>query len=67
MISLTRKHPKEQVDWACGIALARGVFRYRPLRRLVEQAAARAPVPPPLIQSHDIIRDLSKYAEEVNV
>jgi len=67
MISLTRKHPRERVDWACGIALERGVFRYRPLRRLVEQAAARAPAPPPLIQSHDIIRDLSEYAEEVKV
>ena len=67
MISLTRKHPKERVDWACGIALERGVFRYRPLRRLVEQAAARAPAPPPLIQSHEIIRNLKEYAEEVNV
>jgi hypothetical protein len=67
MISLTRKHPRERVDWACGVALERGVFRYRPLRRLVEQAAARAPAPPPLIQSHDIIRDLSEYAEEVRV
>jgi transposase len=67
MISLTRKHPKERVDWACGVALERRVFRYKPLRRLVEQAAARAPAPPLLIQSHDIIRDLSEYAEEVNV
>jgi transposase len=66
MISLTRKHPRERVDWACGVALERGVFRYKPLRRLVEQAAARAPAPPSLIQSHDIIRDLSEYAEEVN-
>ena len=67
MISLTRKHPGERVDWACGIALERGVFRYRPLRRLVEQAAARAPAPPSLIQSHDIIRNLKEYAEEVKV
>jgi len=67
MISLTRKHPRERVDWACGIALEHRLFRYKPLRRLVEQAAARAPAPPPLIQSHDIIRDLSKYVEEVNV
>jgi len=67
MISLTRSHPRERVDWACGIALERGVFRYRPLRRLVEQAAARAPAPPPLIQSHDVIRNLKEYAEEVNV
>lgn len=67
MISLTRKHPKERVDWACGIALERGVFRYRPLRRLVEQAAARTPIQPPLIQSHELIRDLSEYTKEVNV
>ncbi len=67
MISLTRKHPRERVDWACGIALERGVFRYRPLRRLVEQAAARAPAQLPLIQSHEIIRNLKEYAEEVKV
>ena len=67
MISLTRKHPRERVDWACGVALERGVFRYRPLRRLVEQAAARAPVSPQLTQSHDIIRDLKEYAKEVTV
>jgi len=67
MISLTRKHPRERVDWACGIAIEHRLFRYKPLRRLVEQAAARAPAAPPLIQSHDVIRDLSKYVEEVNV
>jgi transposase len=67
MISLTRKHPRERVDWACGIALEHRLFRYKPLRRLVEQAAARSPAPPPLTQSHDIIRDLSEYVEEVNV
>jgi len=67
MVSLTRKHPRERVDWACGIVLERGVFRYRPLRRLVEQAAARAPASPPLTQTHDMIRDLKEYAEEVKV
>ncbi|MBM4448887.1 MAG: IS21 family transposase [Chloroflexi bacterium] len=67
MISLTRKHPKERVDWACGIALERRLFRHKPLRRLVEQAAAQAPVQLPLIQSHEIIRDLSEYAKEIRV
>jgi len=66
MISLTRSHPRERVDWACGIALERVVFRYRPLRRLVEQAAARAPTQLPLIQSHEIIRNLKEYTEEVS-
>ena len=67
MISLTRKHPRERVDWACGIALEHRLFRYKPLRRLVEQAAARAPAPPPFIQTHDLIRDLSEYSQEVKV
>jgi hypothetical protein len=67
MIGLTRKHPRERVDWACGIALEHRMFRHRSLRRLVEQAAARAPAQLPLIQSHEIIRELSEYAEEVKV
>jgi transposase len=67
MISLTRKHPKERVDWACGIALENRLFRHKSLKRLVEQAAARAPAQLPLIQSHEIIRELSEYAEEVKV
>jgi hypothetical protein len=67
MISLTRKHPGERVDWACGIALERRLFRYKSLKRLVEQAATRAPAQPSLIQSHNIIRQLSEYAEEVKV
>jgi len=67
MIALTRKHPKERVDWACGIALEHRLFRHKQLRRLVEQAAARAPAQLSLIQSHDIIRELSEYAKEVRV
>jgi hypothetical protein len=67
MISLTRKHPKERVDWACGIALENRLFRHKSLRRLVEQAAARAPAQLPLIQTHEIIRVLSEYAKEVKV
>jgi transposase len=67
MVSLTRKHPRERVDWACGVALERGVFRHKPLLRLVEQAAKRAPSPPPLTQTHEIIRNLAEYAEEVKV
>jgi transposase len=67
MISLTRKHPKERVDWACGLALENRLFRHKHLRRLVEQAAARAPFQLSLTQSHEIIRELSEYAMEVRV
>ena len=66
MLSLTRKHPRERVDWACRVALERRIFRYKVLRRLVEQAEARQPPQiPMLIQRHEIIRDLPEYAKEV--
>lgn len=64
MVSLTRSHPRERVDWACGISLDRRVFRYQVLHRLVEQAAAQAPLPG-LTQEHPLIRDLREYAKEV--
>ena len=64
MVSLTRSHPRERVDWACGVSLDRGVFRYQVLRRLVDQAAAQAPLPG-LTQEHPMIRDLREYAKEV--
>jgi len=62
LISLTRSHPRERVEWACGYTLGYGLFRYRILRRLLEQAAANAPVPE-LLHEHAVIRDLQVYAE----
>ena len=68
MLSLTRSHPRERVDWACQVALGRRLFRYNVLRRLVDQAATQNPVQPVvLIQRHEIIRDLFEYAKEVNL
>lgn len=64
MVALTRSHPRERVDWACGVALGRQVFRYPVLRRLVDQASSQAPLPG-LAQEHPIIRDLHEYAQEV--
>jgi hypothetical protein len=64
MVSLTRSHPRERVDWACGVALGRQVFRYAVLRRLVDEAALQAPLPN-LLQDHPLIRDLREYAEEI--
>jgi hypothetical protein len=62
LISLTRSHPRERVDWACGQTLQYRLFRYRTLRRLVEQSAERAVVPH-LLQEHAVIRDLHEYAK----
>jgi transposase len=64
LISLTRNHPRERVDWACGYMLQYRLFRYGTLRRLIEQAAAQTPMPK-LLQEHAVIRDLSVYAQLV--
>lgn len=64
MVSLTRSHPREKVDWACGVALEREVFRYQTLRRLVDQAPLQSQLPG-LTQEHPLIRDLKEYAKEV--
>ncbi len=66
MVALTRSHPRERVDWACGVALGSRAFRYRTLRRLVEQAAGReAPRPSRLTQQHELIRSLDEYGQLV--
>jgi hypothetical protein len=66
MISLTRRHPREQVDWACGVALDRRVFRYATLQQLLEQVSAQTPAQQlQLLQQHPLIRDLREYTQEV--
>jgi transposase len=63
VIGLTRSHPKERVDWGCGVALDSRAFRYRTVRRLVEQAAERTkPTQPVLTHEHELIRPLEQYA-----
>ncbi|WP_337314427.1 IS21 family transposase [Candidatus Aeolococcus gillhamiae] len=61
IVSLTRKHPRERVDWACGVALGARSFRYRTVQRLVEQAAANAGALVQLTQQHELIRPLDSY------
>jgi transposase len=60
VLRLTRTHPKERIDWACGVALERRAFRYQTLKRLTEEAATRAQQPQ-LRQRHELIRDLVEY------
>jgi len=63
MLALTRNHPKECVDRGCAVALKARLFRYRTLRRLVEQETQRWSVPVRrLTQEHQVIRPISDYA-----
>lgn len=63
VLSLTRTHPRECVDAACKTALDARLFRYKSLRRLTEEEAARTPPnSAQLTQEHELIRNLSEYA-----
>jgi hypothetical protein len=50
------------VDWACGVALHNGSFRYQTLTRLLEQQPPQPDPRPRLTQEHDCIRELTQYA-----
>ena len=64
VLALTRQHPKEVLEWACGAALKSGAFRFRTLRRLVETAASRQPRPQRrLTQVDEVIRPLTEYVQ----
>lgn len=60
LVSLTRKHRRERVDWACGVALQAHSFRYKTLTRLLEQQPEPEPGPR-LTQEHECIRELTQY------
>jgi transposase len=62
-LHLTRKHPRERVLHAARLAQARQCYRYKDLRRLVENADLRSPAPA-LIQTSPHIRPLSHYRLE---
>ncbi len=64
MVSLARSHPRERVDWACGVALEQGAFRYSHLKELVDRETVPAPRQR-LLQEHPLIRDLREYTKEV--
>jgi len=64
MLALTRKHPRETVDWACRVAHGNSCYHYRTLKRLTEGAYARRE-DPRLIQESELIRPLAEIGEEV--
>ena len=60
--ALTRKHPREAVCRAAALALEHRLFRYKDLRRLVEQGPKQQPLD--LIVDHPSIRPLDHYRLE---
>lgn len=65
MLSLTRHHRKESVEWACKLAVNNGVYHYKSLKKLAEQAQDRERQPE-LLQVHEIIRPLADIGKEMD-
>lgn len=69
LLSLGQKHPHQQLDRACGIALEHEAWRLRTIRRLVQRdldQVQRQPDLPGLLEEHPIIRSLSDYGQLVH-
>ncbi len=66
LLSLTKKHRRDQIEPACQIAQGHGAYHLRSLRQLIEH---RNPAPVQqnfeFIEQHPIIRDLSDYGQFV--
>lgn len=66
VLSMCRRHPQEQVEWACAQALTHRSFRYGVVRELLRRQTGSDTVPD-LIQDHELIRSLEEYANLVSL
>jgi transposase len=65
LLSLVHKHPRDQIDRACGMALSHGSYRLRTVRTLLDRSAPRQESFA-FMDEHPIIRSLSEYARIVH-
>jgi hypothetical protein len=66
LLSLADKHPHDQVNQACGLALEHGAWRLRTLRQLVKHDLNRTDQQQDLLEEHPIIRSLADYGQLVH-
>jgi len=64
LLSLTKKHPSEELETACETALSHGAYRLRVVRELLKRQAAKQQ-PLAFLEEHPIIRPLDDYAHVV--
>lgn len=62
LLALARDYPGERIDQVAALALHRGAFRLRDLRRLLAEGPAVVQVD--FLQTHPLIRDLDAYRLE---
>jgi len=64
LLSLTKKHPSEELETACETALSHGAYRLRVVRELLKRQTAKQQ-PLAFLAEHPIIRPLDDYAHVV--
>jgi transposase len=64
LLALSRAHPLKVIEAACEQACARGAYRLRDLRRLMEQPVEQAAFQ--WLEAHPVIRDMADYGTLVN-
>ena len=62
-LSVAKKHPKEEIERVCEVALAQGTFRLKNLRALLGEKVRQTRLP--FMERHPIIRDLEEYGSLV--
>jgi transposase len=62
LLSLSARSDEKSLENACETALASGVFQLRPIRKLLERAAAKQQ-PLDFVDEHPIIRPLADYRD----
>jgi transposase len=60
---LSTKHHAGAIDRVCARACAEGLWRFKDLRRLLENPASAMQSPLPFAEEHPLIRDLQSYAQ----
>jgi transposase len=66
LLSLARRHPPAALDHACGVAHARGCYRLRTVRALLDRAPP-APERLAFLEDHPLIRSLAEYGQVLPV
>jgi hypothetical protein len=64
LLSLAKKHPSDQIEKACEIAVSYGAYRLGNIRRLIQQQAAKQEELE-FMEDHPIIRNIEVYGELV--
>jgi transposase len=65
LLNLARRHPGDALERACGVASSHGAYRLRTIRALLARPSP-GQEPPPFLDEHPLIRNLSDYGQFVH-